>query len=206
MVRVAQQGERTQCLWAAQLSMAKIACFVLCDFYHNKENFFKSQETKQSKVMRQGLGKRTALGRRERASTVNFWIGIWVMRSQPGEGQSEDFSGCFSGRYLKVRISCYIQEQKEGRRDWVTARAGEATHCLQHAWFCKSWPGCFEFCPSCPGNHWKVLNRAAKWSIFLKGYSSCLRKIVHWRWQQRSVEYRKETSAVSQMSGNLSVI
>ena len=52
------------------------------------------------------------------------------MRSQPFEGQSEEFSGCFSGRYLKVRISCYIQEQKEGQRDWITVRAGEAMQCL----------------------------------------------------------------------------
>lgn len=53
-----------------KLSMAKIACFVLCDFTTIKRIFL-SQETKQSKVVRQGLGKRTALGR-EHTSTVNF--------------------------------------------------------------------------------------------------------------------------------------
>ena len=52
------------------------------------------------------------------------------MRSQHCKGQSEEFSGCFSGRYLKVGLNCYIQEQKEGQCDWITVRAREAMQCL----------------------------------------------------------------------------
>ena len=39
MVRTAQQCEYTWCHRAAQFNMVKTVCFILCDFYHNKNKF-----------------------------------------------------------------------------------------------------------------------------------------------------------------------
>ena len=33
--------ECTYCHCTVQLNMVKIVCFILCDFFHNKKNFFK---------------------------------------------------------------------------------------------------------------------------------------------------------------------
>ena len=37
-VKVAQQCQCFQCHWTVQLNIVKIACFMLCDFYHNKKS------------------------------------------------------------------------------------------------------------------------------------------------------------------------
>ena len=34
--------ECTYCHCTVQLNMVKIVCFILCDFFHNKKNFFKT--------------------------------------------------------------------------------------------------------------------------------------------------------------------
>lgn len=61
-----------------------------------------------------------------------FELGSELTRSQPCKGQSEEFSGCYSGKYHKG-ISCYIQEQKEGQCDWITVREGVALQWSYHA-------------------------------------------------------------------------
>ena len=46
MVRAVQQCE---CM---QLNMVKIVCFILCDFYHNKENILKKTSKKEREIER----------------------------------------------------------------------------------------------------------------------------------------------------------
>ena len=40
MRTLAEQYGCTQCHRTAQLNTVKIVCFMSCDFYHNKKNFF----------------------------------------------------------------------------------------------------------------------------------------------------------------------
>lgn len=108
---------------------------------------------------------------------------------------------CFPGKYHKMRISREIQEQKD-QCDGITVDGGGGERwaaVISHTALQVMASG-LDFSLGAVGNHGKALSREAKWSdtVFLKGYSSCLRKIVLWSWKRRSVIQIRDTALITQ--------